>query len=222
MWQPFKLGVLMLLTQLPLAQVEAYELHYTEAGDTARWEQESIVIDLRPEHVEQRAAMAAGFEAWTAVSGSELSFAAATTDDSVHGLAYFAREWDRGPEVLAYTTVRMTEYGQIIDFEVKVNAQDHGWDGATAEYDLQAVISHEAGHALGLEHSAYDQATMFPTTEVGELFRRTLHTDDENGARFLDGLWREPSPVACALTDAAPSSWLVLLPLLLVRRRGLS
>ena len=42
------------------------------------------------------------------------------------------------------------------------------------------------GHAVGLDHTpTHSAATMFGSTRPGELIKRDLHWDDEDGARFL-------------------------------------
>ncbi len=42
-------------------------------------------------------------------------------------------------------------------------------------------MTHEFGHALGLEHSDEPQASMASTTSIGETTKRDLHQDDVQG-----------------------------------------
>ena len=43
--------------------------------------------------------------------------------------------------------------------------------------DIQNIVTHEIGHAVGLSHSPNDpQSTMFPTSKTGETLRRTSRT----------------------------------------------
>ena len=44
--------------------------------------------------------------------------------------------------------------------------------------NLHNTMTHEFGHALGLEHSDETQASMSSTTSVGELSKRDVHDDD--------------------------------------------
>ncbi|MBI2943431.1 MAG: matrixin family metalloprotease, partial [Candidatus Wallbacteria bacterium] len=52
---------------------------------------------------------------------------------------------------------------------------------SAAEVDLQSVLTHELGHAFGLDHSSVLAATMFPTATKGESRARTLSEDDRSG-----------------------------------------
>jgi hypothetical protein len=47
--------------------------------------------------------------------------------------------------------------------------------------DLQSVVTHEAGHFLGLAHPPVPEATMYATMPVGETKKRTLYSDDVSG-----------------------------------------
>ena len=44
-------------------------------------------------------------------------------------------------------------------------------------YDLQAIVTHELGHALGCDHSPAQSDTMFAVTAPGEFFQRYLSAD---------------------------------------------
>jgi hypothetical protein len=55
----------------------------------------------------------------------------------------------------------------------------------SSDFDLQAVATHEFGHALGLDHSGIAHAVMFPAGDAGETQQRTLSTDDIIAVSFL-------------------------------------
>jgi len=59
------------------------------------------------------------------------------------------------------------------------------------DYDIETVMLHENGHGLGLGHSEYSQAVMYPSYH-GVL--RTLHPDDINGVTSLYPLITPPEP----------------------------
>lgn len=54
------------------------------------------------------------------------------------------------------------------------------------EYDVQSVITHELGHAIGLDHSSAGSAMNGPY-QPGTVSMRTLNQDDINGAISLYG-----------------------------------
>lgn len=47
--------------------------------------------------------------------------------------------------------------------------------------DLESVVTHEAGHFLGLAHVEDERATMYPTTRAGQVSQRSLDADDVAG-----------------------------------------
>ncbi|MCA8960297.1 MAG: matrixin family metalloprotease [Planctomycetes bacterium] len=76
-----------------------------------------------------------------------------------------------------------------------------GWNGVgdpgAGEEDIAAVVTHEFGHALGLDHTATPDATMFADA-IG-VAARTLSADDIAGAKSLYG--DDPSIVSGPVFD---------------------
>ena len=61
-----------------------------------------------------------------------------------------------------------------------------------SQFDVESVGLHEMGHTLGLDHSQYSQAVMWPYISYGEV-HRALHQDDINGIIAIYGAVIIPS-----------------------------
>ncbi|MFL5270916.1 MAG: hypothetical protein ACJ79E_02455 [Anaeromyxobacteraceae bacterium] len=122
--------------------------------------------------------------------------------------------WDETVEdVIATTSVSyVAGTGEILEADMEINAMDSAGtsgflmtcsDTAPAT-DIQNVVTHEAGHLLGLAHACEDSTmhpaavdftlagcpgntnpTMFPSSPPGELSKRSLEPDDVAGVCFL-------------------------------------
>jgi hypothetical protein len=125
----------------------------------------------------------------------------------------FASDWrTRGKDFLAeaygLTLVwHNPETGEILDADIQINLS-HGEPLAicgdkcnAATIDLQNVLTHEAGHFLGLAHSPDKAATMYGDAEIAELIKRNLDLDDVRGICAIYG--SEPTP-ACEPADYSP------------------
>ncbi len=65
-------------------------------------------------------------------------------------------------------------------------------------YDLQGIMVHEYGHALGLGHSSVSGATMFPTGSPGQTSLRSIEADDVAGVQCVYGLASLTKPTIVA------------------------
>ena len=89
--------------------------------------------------------------------------------------------WDADPSALAITTVTInTETGELYDADMEINGTQPLSAGPPVpnRFDLQSIITHEAGHFLGIAHTNQAGATMFPTYQPGVEDFRTLENDD--------------------------------------------
>ncbi len=72
-------------------------------------------------------------------------------------------------------------------------------------FDLQGVMSHEYGHALGLGHSANGGATMAPSVSAGSTTIRSVAGDDIAGIQCVYGVASATKPTISATVASAGS-----------------
>lgn len=143
-------------------------------------------------------------------------------------------DWPFHANALAVTIVTLDRRdGSILDADIVFDARHRRFailpdgHGAGGSFDdLESVVAHELGHALGLAHNpAEPRATMFPGSRRGETHKRRLSPDDADGARAIYGSSAaEPyAGVGCSSAPGTPSIGaiaLALVALALGRRRA--
>jgi hypothetical protein len=148
---------------------------------------------------ETRVAVQRAFFAWTEVEcspGKRSTLAFKQTADAtcrkseyrkdaanVNVIFFRDNEWLHKDidNTLAKTTVTFnSNTGEILDADMEVNtAHNEVTVGdSNPRYDLQAIMTHEVGHLLGLAHSPFPESTMFASYEPGMTEQRTLSNDD--------------------------------------------
>lgn len=94
--------------------------------------------------------------------------------------------WPYGSQVLGLTTVVFApDTGEIYGADMEINTKDMDpiafRDPVDKNaYDLLSVLTHEAGHFLGVGHSDSKGSTMFARYDRGETHQRILSPDDVN------------------------------------------
>jgi hypothetical protein len=102
--------------------------------------------------------------------------------------------------VIARTSITFDpNTGAIFDADIEINSFDN--DLSTGDElmgtDLQAVLTHEVGHFLGLDHSTFDNATMQANYDSSSLGARTLSSDDIAGVCSIYSPLEDGAQVTC-------------------------
>jgi hypothetical protein len=104
-----------------------------------------------------------------------------------------------GGGTLAYTETPISD-GWRIRF-----CDEWTWDDGPGtisnRWDIQGIMTHEYGHAIGLGHSGVGGATMWPSVGAGQTGIRSISADDITGVQCVYGLSSVAKPTIVA-TDA--------------------
>jgi matrixin len=212
---------------IPERDARAYRVRKTASGGDVRWSvlevqvlvDDSVGADNVPALVEatQRAV-----EAWNAASSMRLVFDPKTSVRAVGANAHpggivvrwAGGSWDHDQKWLGYTALAFaTSTGVAVSASVTINDASVHWTtlhddenekreaAARQLFDLPATVTHEMGHALGLDHSEIEAATMYASTRPGETKKRELNGDDISAVDSLYGAPSDPiEPEAAAST----------------------
>jgi MYXO-CTERM domain-containing protein len=124
----------------------------------------------------------------------------------------FVRDWAARKlpaEAFGLTLVwHRKQSGRIVDADMQLNETlgTLGLCGDRCEpgvVDMQNIITHEAGHFLGLGHSSELDASMYGKATVGETSKRHLNNDDIAGICAIYGDLEAPT---CSEADFEPDN----------------
>lgn len=214
--------IFVLLSSLALAAtLSAYTPQYADEAQTTtlRWRNKTISVALSNSIIKPNAniksdgdvyeAVRKSFEAWENVadikfdlkssdkqnispagkSGDGISLI--TIAQTPENLLLFNGD---SSDVAAYTRVFFNRRGNIAEADIVLNPYaQFSTDGTLGTFDLQATLTHEIGHLLGLDHSSVSGSTMFEnqgkngTYSLSNFSYQTLSDDDITGIRGLYG-----------------------------------
>ena len=173
------------------------EILRTRTGFAVRWVDHDITVGLDPSAPSRtvapegvQAALQAAVEAWNEVPELPLRFRLVTTPSAAVRIQFCRGKWsgdldDLGKAIFTAdirTGVVASALVELNECDRHFLAPDQAEDGG---YDLQAVLTHELGHVLGLAHSDDPNALMF--ARGGTAGIRTPKADDRAGIAIIYG-----------------------------------
>jgi hypothetical protein len=183
-----------------------YSYHETADGDPIRWSATHLTVILDPslsrigDPDEVRAAIEDAFDIWLEAAALPLEVVlergeCASPSTEPDGVSCI---WVAGTAPADHATADATTYirysaasGEISEGDIVFYEDAGPWttDGAAGALDVLSVAAHEVGHLIGLGHSEFPDARMYPTLDAGDTWSGALSGDDIDGAEELyDGL----------------------------------
>ncbi len=185
---------LMLATLLTTDDAQAYGILTNTDGFELHWTTMPLDYRINPTNRQMLSDLAVttaikdALGGWEDIEEAHVSFVDQGTTTSAEvghdgeNVIYFDEAWESDPDLLALTSNwAYADTGEMVGFDVRINASDHQWtvSGEAGMADLQNMMSHEIGHALGLDHTTVDEtAAMYGSSSAGETTKRTLKWDD--------------------------------------------
>lgn len=170
------------------------------------------------------AAITSAAAAWRGIANIDLVYAGYTTGSSLtnnHKNEVFFRQDSSG--YIAETYWWYDGTGQLVDADIVFHESSRFYSanlGCNGDgFYIENTGAHEFGHALGLEHSTVEMASMWPTSGACETIRETLDPDDIAGLGSLypgssnpapPAVPSTPSQLAVGVSASSPTTSLVL------------
>lgn len=186
----------------PRGEASAFEVKHAESGDLVRWHSPSVslVLDRSVDDVPgASAALVDATEAWSHVGGApkivitDHDVSRSPGYDGKNVVFYDAAGFEPASgEALAVTVLSFdSSTGAVLDADIVLNGKYRLGlveDETTDTYDVNRVIAHEMGHALGLSDELgldSDSALMYPYVPRDKVLAKTPASDDVAGLETL-------------------------------------
>jgi len=222
---------------LAAASAHAFELKKDRDGDVVRWNGPvRFVVDRdldRKLHAPGALeAVKAAVATWaSAMPNVDVTVEAGDPAMGGSTITVVERDWPYDDGVMGVAVLKV-DYAndRIVEADLFFNAAQNefrvlepGSKRGGRYADVQNTVTHELGHALGLQHEdGVEDAVMYPLAYNGEINKRNLSADDVAG---LDALYPlggpagSPPPLGCSASGASAPFALGLVLLGLARRR---
>jgi hypothetical protein len=186
----------------------AYVLKRDSSGAAIRWTRPvEFVVDSQLNQIlgepQAIAAVRSALSSWSVAAPTlPMSLTAGQVEEMAYDQSNEARnrneiyglpQWVFDDNAIAVTLVTTdTVSHEILDADIAMNIQSHIFRVLPVPHtnnrfdDIQSVLTHELGHAFGLAHNPNDSSVvMYPSARLGEISKRLLSLDDEEGIAAL-------------------------------------
>ncbi len=190
----------------------------TDTGKVVHWALPEILVGVELGQASTRVPAGAvdqaideAAAAWNGLPEMRLKLVRASKPElAVVKVRFCQNRWLRAEGLLGHSEFEARrDTGLVSAAVIEVNECDFSFVGpdevAVGHMDLQAVLTHEFGHVLGLAHSADPEAVMF--TSTGTVRQRRPTMDDRTGLAAIYGGVEAPAPAKAnrARPEATPT-----------------
>lgn len=120
---------------------------------------------------------------------TDIGFDEKNWSNNINLIIWYESNWQDDPTAIALTTNTYdSSSGEIVDADIELNGVNFSFTTPESSYpitDIQNTLVHEAGHVIGLDHSADLSASMYASAKQGETEKRDLSQDDIDGICYV-------------------------------------